>query len=249
MLEQIPLIFTALAIGVLVGLTGVGGGAVMTPVLILFFGVQTITAIATDLLFATITKMVATVFHSRQRTVDWPTARLIWRGSIPAAIIGVLVAYLLSQTLEMALSVVLVLVLVFTSMTMLQRETKSLAVRRNSAATAGGAFIGFSVATTSVGAGALGMALLRSLIGDKDPRRLVGTDLVHAIPIALIAGTGYAFLGFLDFSLLATMLLGSIPGVMLGTVLSNRFSALFLRRLISIALLFAAGGILIKNFG
>jgi uncharacterized membrane protein YfcA len=93
------------------------------------------------------------------------------------------------------------------------------------------------------------MALLRALIGDKDPRRLVGTDLVHAIPIALIAGTGYAFLGFLDFSLLTTMLLGSIPGVILGTVLSNRFSALFLRRLISIALLFAAGGILIKTFG
>lgn len=249
MLEQIPLILVSLLVGSLVGLTGVGGGAIMTPLLILVFGVQTITAIATDLVFATITKLVATVFHSKQKSVDWATAKKMWRGSIPAAIIGVLVALALSQFFELALSLLLTFVLVITAVSMLMTNRHSMVWKREGlVATTGGGIIGFSVATTSVGAGALGMALIRSLLGDKNPRRMVGTDIVHAIPVALIAGAGYAFSGFLDITLLSVMLIGSIPGVILGSFFSKKFSALFLKRLVAGALLFAAIGILIQSF-
>jgi uncharacterized membrane protein YfcA len=93
------------------------------------------------------------------------------------------------------------------------------------------------------------MALLRGLLGDRDPKRLVGTDIVHAIPVALIAGAGYAFSGFLDLTLLATLLVGSLPGVIVGSLLVGRVHAAGLRRLVAVALLAAAAGVLLKVFG
>ena len=113
----------------------------------------------------------------------------------------------------------------------------------------GGGFIGFAVATTSVGAGAMGMALLRSLIGDRDPKKLVGTDIVHAIPIALIAGVSYFFAGVFDAGLLVNLLLGSIPGVVIGSSVVSKINAVYLRKLLAVVLMVAAIGIGLSAFG
>jgi uncharacterized membrane protein YfcA len=113
----------------------------------------------------------------------------------------------------------------------------------------GGGFIGFAVATTSVGAGAMGMALLRSLMGDRDPKKLVGTDIVHAIPIALIAGVSYFFAGFFDGGLLVNLLIGSLPGVVIGSMLVSKINANYLRKLLAVVLLLGAIGIGLNAFG
>ena len=247
MFEQLPLVLAAAAVGLLVGLTGVGGGAIMTPVLIIFFTAQPVVAIATDLLFATITKLVSTLVHSRQGSVNWKAASDIWRGSIPGVLIGILVVLTVGSQFDFVLTTLLVLVLIYTSYSML-RSSGAPGTRFDSkvGTAAGGGFIGFAVATTSVGAGALGMALLRAKLGDQNPRQLVGTDIVHSIPIALIAGSTYAFAGFMDFELLMWMLVGSIPGVLAGSFLTAKIDAGWMRKFLGGVLALAAAGVLIK---
>lgn len=248
MLEQLPLVFAALLVGMLVGLTGVGGGAVMTPVLILLFGIPPVVAIATDLVFATVSKLAAALVHAGKGSVDWAVAKKIWRGSIPGVVIGVLVLVYLSQTVLVAVNFLLVGLLIFTAVSMLV----SIGVSKHSGnrlSVFGGAFMGFSVATTSVGAGAMGMALLRSMIGDKDPKRLIGTDIVLAIPTALIAGISYFFAGFLDVNLLLVMLFGSLPGVVIGSLLTGKINPIVLRKVLAVVLLIAAVGVLSNTLG
>lgn len=248
MLDQLPLIFSAFLVGGLVGLTGVGGGAVMTPLLILFFSVQPVVAIATDLVFATVTKLFSAILHSRSGVVDWAAARTIWKGSIPGVLIGILVLVYVGTQFDLLLSIFLALVLIFTSFSMLAAvKIKGSKTRVGSAI--GGGFIGFSVATTSVGAGALGMVLLRRQLGDESPKKLVGTDIVHAIPIALIAGVSYAATGLIDIVLLGTLLIGSVPGVIIGSLFTSRLSAGSLRQTLAVVLLLAAIGVLLKSFG
>lgn len=249
MLEQLPLIIVAVVVGLLVGLTGVGGGAIMTPVLIVFFSIQPVVAIATDLVFATLTKLVSTLVHSGQGSVNWMAAREIWRGSIPGAITGILVVLTVGSMFDAVLTTLLVLVLVYTSYSMFRSKGASGRLFDSKSSTsAGGAFIGFAVATTSVGAGALGMALLRAKLGDRNPKQLVGTDIVHAIPVALVAGSTYAFAGFMDIELLLVLLAGSIPGVLVGSLLVGRIDASWLRKFLGAVLLVAAAGILLKTF-
>jgi uncharacterized protein len=247
MLEEALLIATALIAGLLVGLTGVGGGAIMTPTLILLFGIPTIVAIATDLVFATVTKLVSTLIHSKKRSVNWDAAKTIWCGSIPGTVFGVAVLIAIGSQFNFLLSILLALVLLFTSFSMLRSKGFGLKKQLSDrSASLGGAGIGFAVATTSVGAGALGMALLRAKLGDASPRLLVGTDIVHAIPIALIAGSSYAFAGFLDFRLLLVLLVGSIPGVILGSLLTDKINASSLRKVLAIILGVAAVGVVLK---
>jgi uncharacterized membrane protein YfcA len=247
MLETLLLITTGLSVGFLVGLTGVGGGALMTPVLILGFNISPVVAIATDLLFATISRLATIPFHNRQGSVDWKSARMVWAGSIPGAVIGVLLILTFLQSSFSALSFVLAFVLLLTSASMfISQDFKMHANTARSVSAFGGGFIGLSVATTSVGAGALGMAIFRALLGGKEAKNLVGTDIVHAIPIALIAGAAYFSAGLVDFELLFTLLIGSIPGALMGAKLSSSSRSSILRKILAVVLLVAAAGILLR---
>ena len=248
MIIELPIVLIAFLVGGLVGITGVGGGAVMTPVLILLFGIPPVVAIATDLVFATMTKLVASVIHSKAGSIDWSAAKRIWKGSIPGTLLGILLLVYLANEFVFVINILLALLLVVTAVSMLVSIGVSKS-SRNRLPIAGGGFIGFAVATTSVGAGAMGMALLRSLIGDRDPKKLVGTDIVHAIPIALIAGVSYFFAGFFDLGLLANLLLGSIPGVVFGSLVVSKINAVYLRKLLAVVLIVAAIGIGLNAFG
>ena len=244
-----PLIAVSALVGYLVGLTGVGGGALMTPILILGFGVGPLVAIATDLLFATITKVFATSVHSSKKSVDWKTARTLWTGSIPGVIFGLGFVVLIGTQIETAITLLLAAILFFTAFSMFFSKTISLPGKPVTQARLGGGFIGFAVSTTSVGAGALGMALLRTVLGDRDPHRLVGTDLVHAIPVALLGGAGYAIAGLLDANLLGLMLLGAIPGSIAGSFSSLKLKRDMLRPVLATALLVAAILVFLNSIG
>lgn len=228
---DLNLVGASLIVGTLVGLTGVGAGAAMTPLLVGFFGVPVPTAIATDLVFATITKTVGVVSHGVSGRVNWQLARQLWAGSIPAVAVGSLfLVGLVTAGHTSWLSWLLLAFVAFTSFTLFQRglqtagrkarKTRFIAPRW--LAPVGGAGLGLGVSLTSVGAGVLGMALLVRLSpSETSPRTLVATDLLHAIPIALIAGLSYTFSGLLDGFLLAQLLTGAIPGVIAGSYLSK----------------------------
>lgn len=248
MTVELPIVLTALLVGGLVGISGVGGGAVMTPVLIIFFGTPPVVAIATDLVFATITKLVASVIHSRSGSVDWYVAKRIWMGSIPGTALGIGLLVYLANEFVFVIGILLSLVLVITAFSMLV-STGVTKTSSNHLSIIGAGLIGFAVATTSVGAGAMGMALLRSLMGDRDVKKLIGTDIVHAIPIALIAGVSYFFAGFFDGGLLLNLLIGSLPGVVIGSMLVTKMNASYLRKLLAVVLLLSAVGIGLNAFG
>ena len=250
MTETGLLFLAALLIGFLVGLTGVGGGALMTPTLILGFGVNPVTAIATDLVFATLTKLSTVPVHNKQKSIDWKSARMVWAGSIPGVVIGLfLVIFFLQQSLT-ALTIILAAVLVLTSFSMFISFDLDLSeTSRRQLSVFGGGFIGVSVATTSVGAGALGMAIFRALMPQRAARELVGTDIAHSIPLALIGGIAYLSTGLIDFQLLAVMLLGSLPGALAGARYSSKVSTVLLRRILGVVLLAAAVGVALKAGG
>jgi uncharacterized membrane protein YfcA len=241
--------------GLVVGLTGVGGGALMTPILLLVFGVSPATAVATDLWFAAITKLVAVPVHHRGGQVDWQVVRRLWMGSLPVAL-GVVVLVSLGATvskvdgLTRAIGVV---VLVTAVGLLLGPWLNALArgrriadperfKRRQPALTvAGGACLGLLVALTSVGAGALGTVMLLALYPLRmTPHRLVATDIAHAIPLAVVAGSGYLVMGLVDARMLASMLAGSIPAVLAGSLLARRFSPGRLRVALAVVLAVSA---------
>lgn len=239
---------TALLVGALVGVTGVGAGAIMTPTLVGFFGVSLPVAVATDLIFATVTKLIGVPFHHRQGSINWTLAKKLWSGSIPGTVVGVgLVILVATREQTSWLLWPLVVIVLLTAITLGRR-----AMTANGPAgqqtdfvplpgwvgPTGGFGIGSAVALTSVGAGALGMALLVRLSpGDVKPSELVGTDLVHAIPIALIAGGAYGFAGLVSWPLLLMMLMGSTPGVIFGSLLAGKISARVLNGGLSLILL------------
>lgn len=250
----------AFAVGALVGITGVGAGAIMTPLLISVFGVPVTTAVATDLLFATITKLVGVGFHTRGGHVRWDVARTLWAGSLPGVAFGVAAVLLAAASsytewLIWPLSIVILL----TAVTLAKRGLPSRASEKSAKAmgasapaqsgrvigVSGGFGIGLAVALTSVGAGALGMALLVKISpDDTKPQELVGTDLVHAIPVALLASFAYGSAGFVSWSLLVILLVGSIPGVILGSVVAAHLRSSFMN-LVLAAVLFSAGSLLV----
>ena len=245
---DLGIVLTAFLVGGLVGTTGVGGGAIMTPALIVLYGIPPVVAIATDLIFATITKLAGLCIHSKAGSIDWPAAKRMWIGSIPGTVIGILLLVYLAKEFVFAITILLALLLAVTAVSMLfsigvPKSTK------NRLHVVGGGFIGFAVATTSVGAGAIGMALLRSMIGDKDPKKLVGTDIVHAIPIATIAGVSYFFAGFFDAGLLLNLLVGSLPGVVIGSLIASKINAVQLRKLLALVLMIAAVSIGLRSLG
>lgn len=241
-----------LGVGLVVGLTGVGGGALMTPILVLIFGMAPATAVGTDLWFAAITKMFGGAVHHRRGSVDWPVLRLLCMGSLPTAALTLYWLHSIgaSQMKQGLILNLLGAVLVLTAGAMVfKRQAHALgktlrinaAERFKSAQPAltvlAGATLGFLVTLTSVGAGALGAVMLVYLYPFRmTPTRLVGTDIVHAIPLTILAGTGHLLMGNVDLGLLWQLLAGSVPGVLVGAMLSHKAPESFLRPAIAFVL-------------
>lgn len=225
-----------LLVGVVVGLTGVGGGSLMSPLLILLFGIAPATAIGTDLWFAAVTKTVGGYVHHRNASVDFGVVRLLAIGSIPAALLTGLWLWHIGLdrlgpgVLSHALGVVLILTAIATlfrrrfanwSRDLKVRASPGFARRKIAATIAAGAILGSLVTLTSVGAGALGATMLLVLYPHRlTLKKLVGTDITHAVPIALIGGVIHLLIGKVDFYLLAMLLVGSLPGIVIGARLT-----------------------------
>ncbi|WP_315904556.1 sulfite exporter TauE/SafE family protein [Denitratisoma sp. DHT3] len=241
-----------LMVGMLVGATGVGGGAVMTPLLVLLLGVAPHTAVGTDLLYASLTKMFGVAVHGSQGRVDWQVVRRLSLGSLPAAL-GTLMwlhwagsSGVRQGTIIVALGSVLILTAcAMAAKPFLNQIGKRMRIgdpthfkRFQPALTIlAGMVLGFLVALTSIGAGALGAVMLVFLYPLRlTPAKLVGTDLAHAIPLALVAGAGHILMGNVDFRLLGSLLLGSIPGVWIGAHFGGRLPDAVLRMGIAVVL-------------
>jgi uncharacterized membrane protein YfcA len=222
-------------VGVLVGMTGVGGGSLLTPLLILLFGVHPTTAVGTDLLFATSTKATGTIVHSAARTVDWKLVSLLAIGSVPATISTILVLShfdLKSATAQHVVTIALGCVLLITALFLIagRMVRQRYAARLNAVdrRTAGlltivlGLAMGVLVTATSIGAGAIGVTILLILHPKMVPGRVVGSDIAHAVPLTLLAGAGHWYLGSVDWTLLGNLLIGSIPGIILGSYVTTR---------------------------
>jgi hypothetical protein len=227
----------------------------MTPILLLFFGVPPQVAVATDLWFAAITKTVALPMHQRGDRVDWQVARRMWAGSIPASIAMVsLVAagvslgriQWLSSAVGFAVLVAAIGLLFAPALQRVARERRiadpeRFKTRQPSLTVIAGAVLGALVSLTSVGAGALGTTLMLALYPLRmTPQRLIATDIAHAIPLAMVAGSGYLIAGLVDGRMLVSMLAGSVPAVLLGSLLAGRLSARWLRGALALVLGLAA---------
>ncbi|HEY1427854.1 MAG TPA: sulfite exporter TauE/SafE family protein [Caulobacteraceae bacterium] len=225
---------SGLVVGVLVGLTGVGGGSLMTPLLVLLFGIHPSTAVGTDLLYAAATKTVGTGVHGYKRTVQWRIVGRLATGSVPAtlATLWVLSHVKETTTVNSLITTALGWALLVTAVAILfrkaivgffQRRTNELAPRHAAWLTILlGVILGVLVALTSVGAGALGMTVLLVLYPKMDVAKLVGSDIAHAVPLTLLAGIGHWMMGSVNWMLLVSLLTGSIPGIILGSLLAAR---------------------------
>lgn len=247
------LVVAGALVGLLVGLTGVGGGALMTPILLLIFGVVPTVAVGTDLWFAAITKSFATPIHQRRGLIDWEVVKRLWMGSLPASLLTLwwMHDHPMGEGASNVLKGIVAGAVMVTAVAMLfqkrlhtagrnSRITKAVAFRSAQAplTIAAGAVLGLLVTLTSVGAGALGAVFLVYLYPLRlTPPRLVATDIVHAIPLALFAGSGHLLIGNLDLGLLGDLLLGSIPAVMIGALISSRVPHAYLRYLLVVILL------------
>ena len=222
-------------VGLLVGLTGVGGGSLMTPLLVLLFGVHPATAVGTDLLFAASTKTVGTLVHGFARNIDWRIVGLLMAGSVPAtaATLVVLSTFDLSGgTAHHLITLSLGAVLLVTSAFLLgARKMRARYADRVSQlddrivavlTIVLGAVMGVLVTMTSVGAGAIGVTVLFFLYPRMPASRIVGSDIAHAVPLTLVAGAGHWYLGSVDWALLGPLLMGSLPGIVVGSKLVGR---------------------------
>lgn len=252
---DVAFVFAGALTGFVVGLTGVGGGALMNPILLLFFGVTPITAIATDLWFAALTKIIGARMHHAAGLVDWQVVKKLWLGSLPVALFVVLLVNIgdsiakvdwLTQAIGLVLLVTAVGLLFSPTLRNAARNrrigqpTKFKAAQANLTVLAG-AVLGLCVALTSIGAGALGSVILLYLYPLRmTSHRLVATDLMHAIPLAAIAGLGYLIAGMVDGWMLASLLLGSAPAVVVGSFLAGKFSERLLQICLA-SILFVVG--------
>lgn len=271
-------IVSGLLVGVLVGLTGVGGGSLMTPLLVFLFGFKPATAVGTDLLFAALTKTSGVwVHHTKHSSVDWRIVRWLSLGSLPFAVgtlfvlnhfarIGKETTGMISTTLGIALLLTAFSILVRSILIRrsqknavnvvaiadveeeteleLEQDEKIDEIQRGRfnrgqipATVLTGAVLGVLVTLTSVGAGALGTVVLLFLYPKMLTVKVVGTDLAHAIPLTAVAGFGHWMLGNVDFVLLSSLLIGSLPGIWIGSTLSAKLPERFLRPILAVLLL------------
>ena len=247
-------------VGLLVGLTGVGGGSLMTPILLIFFNVKAAVAVGTDLLYASITKSVGIFAHGKLGNIDWIIVRLLAYGSIPASLLTLLYLKDLDIASDHAVSSIkfwLGIALLLTSVSVLFRNQLAKLSKTghwiNPQYTPAltiilGVILGFLVTLTSVGAGALGVTALLILYPKLSITRIVGTDVAHAVPLTLVAGLGHASLGTVDYSLLGTLLIGSIPGIWIGSHLSAKVAEHWVRALLALILVYVGQKLAFPEF-
>ena len=234
-------------------MTGVGGGSLMTPLLVLLFGFHPATAVGTDLLYASVTKTVGTAVHGKQKTVDWRIVTRLAIGSVPASVLTLFAMSrvgTMSGSATATLNLLLGAALLLTGISVFFRpwilswaghHIHAMADERLRRWTiALGATLGVLVSVTSVGAGALGTTALLILYPRLPVARIAASDIAHAVPLTLIAGLGHWWLGSVDFGLMVALLAGSIPGVVIGSLLSSRSSDTVLRPVLAITLLVVA---------
>jgi uncharacterized protein len=256
-MHDFAFIFAGFFVGIVVGLTGVGGGSLMTPILIFFFGVKPYMAVGTDLLFAAFTKLGGTVKLARARRVDWRVVGQLCAGSIPAALVTLYVLHTLgpaNPAVQHVMTTTLGAALLLTAAATLYKAIRgktspaSVAIGQEAAATTPihwslpplfGALIGALVTLTSVGAGAIGVTVLMILYPKLPLSRIVGADIAYAVPLTLVAGLGHASLGSVDWPLLLKLLAGSLPGIWIGSHLLTRTPERIVRSLLSVLLAYA----------
>ena len=240
-------------VGFVVGVTGVGGGSLMTPVLVLVFGIAPATAVGTDLLYASLTKMGGSWVHGRRGTVDWKVVKLLAMGSLPAALLSMALLHYLAldeKHLKTLITSVLSIALLLTAAALLFKPYLIKLGRRpdgvmfelhahhlTGATILTGAILGVLVTISSVGAGALGVVVLLFLYPRAPMAKIVGTDIAHAVPLTLIAGLGHAALGTVNYGLLGSLLLGSLPGIYLGSHLGIKIPDQVLRPILATMLI------------
>jgi uncharacterized membrane protein YfcA len=256
-MHDLAFIFAGFFVGLVVGLTGVGGGSLMTPLLIFAFGIKPHLAVGTDLLFAAFTKMGGTVSLARQRIVPWRLVGALSAGSIPASLATLYMLHrvgpadpVVQKTMTVTLGVALLLTALATLYKAVRgkQSPRTLRADQLDAATRPlhwslpllfGALIGTLVTLTSVGAGAIGVTALMLLYPLLPLPRIVAADIAYAVPLTLVAGLGHASLGSVDWPLLAKLLAGSLPGIWLGSQLVHKTPDRVIRSLLSVLLAYA----------
>ncbi len=234
-------IIAGFVVGFLVGLTGVGGGSLMTPILLLFFHIKPAVAVGTDLLFASVTKSVGIFAHGKLGNIDWKMVTLLGIGSVPASIATIF--FLRTMDVESTTAIATIkfwlgVALIVTSVAVLLRAKLMTAVAKGqwipeqyvpALTVLLGLVLGALVTLTSVGAGALGVTALIMLYPKEKITTIVGSDIAHAVPLTLVAGLGHASIGTIDYSLLGTLLIGSVPGIYLGSHMSSKVAEHWVR--------------------
>ena len=244
-------IVSGFGVGAIVGLTGVGGGSLMTPLLLSVFKLNPAIAIGTDLWFAAITKTAGSVSHHHAGHVQWRITALLLAGSIPASLATIGLMHLTGVTKgwASALTFSLGIALLLTAVTVAYKKfwhTLGLRLeqwlpehRKPALTVLCGLVLGVLVSLSSIGAGAIGATLILLLYPRLRPHQIVGTDIAHAVPLTLVAGIGHATLGHVDWPLLGALLIGSIPGIWIGAQLTRRMPERFVRALLCMALVTA----------
>ncbi len=244
------------AVGALVGMTGVGGGSLMTPLLILLFGVHPATAVGTDLLYAAATKTGGSLVHGYARSIDWRVVRRLATGSVPATLVTLAVLSHFNLSGDAArnlITLVLSVALLATAFVLVFGEAIVAAYRArvaelNSQRTAVntvlvGLVLGVLVSISSVGAGAIGVIALIMLYPQLPMARIVGSDIAHAVPLTLIAGTGHWMMGSVDWHIIGSLLAGSLPGIFVGSYFAIRVPERALRLVLATTLFVVASRI------
>jgi len=246
-------VVSGFAVGFLVGMTGVGGGSLMTPLLILLFHVHPVTAVGTDLIYASVTKTGGSLVHGFNRTIDWRIVRRLATGSLPASILTMTLLWALKidQGAYSALvTKILGLALIATAAALLFRKrllatySQRIGVltedQTRSYTILTGVILGVLVTISSVGAGALGVTALLLLYPELPVVRIAGSDIAHAVPLTLIAGMGHLISGGVDTTVLISLLCGSLPGIMLASLFAPRLPDFALRIVLAVTLVVVA---------
>ncbi|MCJ7788388.1 MAG: sulfite exporter TauE/SafE family protein [Methyloceanibacter sp.] len=248
----LPLAIAGFVVGALVGLTGVGGGALMTPLLISSFGVPPQVAVGTDLLYAAVTKSFGGWRHHIADHIVWPVVLRLAAGSLPAALVLLAILTFVPMNTAAAANWIrfgLVFALPLSALAIVlypwliptkEHETDGKLKDRTFVTVLFGVMLGLLVTLTSVGAGAIGVAVLAALYPLLPAKRIVGSDIAHAVPLTFVGGFGYLGLGHVDIGLLLALLLGSIPGIILGARLAGIVPEWILRPILAVTLCYAA---------
>jgi uncharacterized membrane protein YfcA len=247
---SITYIVSGFAVGLLVGMTGVGGGSLMTPLLTLLFGVNPSVAVGTDLAFASITKSAGTITHRSRGTVQWHIVRRLCMGALPAALVATLalqyfgplgaeIGQLIRYSIAVSVLLTVVAILFRGKMMAWVHARPGRQLQGRSLATAtvvSGVVLGILVTISSIGAGAIGATLLVMLYPKLTPAEVAGTDIAYAVPLTAIAAVGHWWLGSIDWMLLLTLLIGSVPGITIGSWAARIVPERLLRGLLAVTL-------------